>query len=1770
MRNFYHLTRIFLVCILALASSQLFAQEPEPAINWQWTRKTDLHLPKGIQVYETSSTLPDGSPNHAVYTVLDRTANPNLGLKTVYGGGLKTPLERYQESQSGLEKAFVAVNGGFFGGTSSVSLVVNDSERLSVGLGGVTRPDAAGNNVTAYPIRAAFGIEQDGSPAVTWTYDVADGTGGKVTYAFPEPGDNNEYEYVFGPQPTMDNLPAEAAIWTPEMAIGAGPMLITDGAINVTDAEEFFGEASGVGVDVRHPRTAIGYTADGKVILLVVDGRQAGFATGVTMPELAAVMESLGAMGAINLDGGGSSSMVADGKAITSPSDAVGMRAVASVVMICTEPQIYDTENTAVFSTSAGWSSTAQAGWYGTSNSLIAPTVDPSLSPDKTATYTLPAEFQAAEYVLEGAWASSGFPWRSNATPYAVVRAGMEDEVYYADQSKSPDRFNQLGTVHLGPGDKVIIGNNAPGNYVTVDAIRLTKVGESVPVVAVAEGNGGSFLNDSEVALTINFTSPNTGVTASQLRVFNSINGKAEEEILVDDLSGREATYNFAHTLVTLGENRFRFEAEDNLGRKVSATFIAVSRSFDIALENGETGKHQTQHMLSVPVRMDASNLSGINLSKLEVFEIKGIDTVNVLSETLTQAVEEYTFNQQVKAPAKSKLKYLFRATASNGDMAEIMYQAEVIPARGSTRLAVISDMNGSYGATDYEWQVDSIMQRIPRIWNPDMVVCGGDMVAGQSASLTQEEVKAMWAGFDQDVFSPLRDATIPFAFTLGNHDGTVGFQMEQDEAAAYWNTPGNHPGWEPINEERYPFFSTFRIPGNSDLFFLSWDASKASFTAEELAWVETQLQSSEAQNAKMRFVIGHIPLYAVAAERNGTGNTLVNPEEIRALLEQYDVHTYISGHHHAYYPAKRGNIDLLNAGAIGSGPRQLLNSTLAPTNTVTLMDIFHAADSENVYGVDTVIYTTFETQYQLAEDMPLLEEKTLPEALISYNGYVVRRDIPMHGDASAQLSALNISRNVISKGNGEVDIHLHNGTLEISGSFNNLLGKLSEADDAVALYFGLHGDESGEALTNFTVTTADQKNGTFTAVIQENVADLVEQMNMGMLYVMLKTDQYPNGEIRGQIYPLRNTAPEMATITSHQTEEVYPVRDVEAIFNVEWSAATDAEHNNVTYFYQLAKDADFQEIVWEGSAGKKTAYSLKTEKNFYTLLTDMGATEGVAVTFYHRVIVTDGKHIEKGASHVLKVALSNEPIDGFVNTLAPDYQYKQQTGITSAANGHGVAVDGNGRIWSVSYSAGIMVHNPDGTIHKFDGATYSDDYISSVMLPNGSSLSAVYNRGLGTDIDGNILVSMNNSNLVKVDANTGTVLRHYNLGTSLTNPSMDATGRIFLASVVGNSQFLLKESGADTYEVIKQFEVAERPSVVRAAAITKDGSRIILPPHSGQKANVYRAIDTDKLIFDQAEEIAFENSGASSNSVASVMGSRVFVLVNKAKIGAQLIFRDYQKQLGWTLELPDVATSDIRGIALDQAEGKFYLVSSADGSVSEWAVPASISFGKLNFKYNGKQAMPEVMTEPASLSPVITFNGNEELPVNAGQYTVVAQTFEAGYEMNAEAVMTIEKASLTVHVPDLTLSEGEAMPQNLIVIYEGFVNGEDESSLQGALLFSTVGDSMVTASGLESRNYEINYLPGELTIEAVTGIDDLVNGQPVLMYPNPVTDQVKVKANTKGILKISVFSATGRLEYQVMAENDKPFSLEHLSQGLYYMKIKVDESTIVRKLIKL
>ena len=111
--------------------------------------------------------------------------------------------------------------------------------------------------------------------------------------------------------------------------VGGFPMLLRNGVAVVdrtTDMIPGFSEK-------RHPRTVVARRSDGTVMLVAVDGRRQD-SVGMSLEELTDFMKALGASDALNLDGGGSTTLVVDGRVVNRPSDKEGERAVSNVLLL--------------------------------------------------------------------------------------------------------------------------------------------------------------------------------------------------------------------------------------------------------------------------------------------------------------------------------------------------------------------------------------------------------------------------------------------------------------------------------------------------------------------------------------------------------------------------------------------------------------------------------------------------------------------------------------------------------------------------------------------------------------------------------------------------------------------------------------------------------------------------------------------------------------------------------------------------------------------------------------------------------------------------------------------------------------------------------------------------------------------------------------------------------------------------------------------------------------------------------------------------------------------------------------------------------------------------------------------------------------------------------------------------------------------------------------------------------------------------------------------
>ncbi|MES3021236.1 MAG: phosphodiester glycosidase family protein [Pseudomonadota bacterium] len=277
---------------------------------WQKADDINAGLPEGIEVFRST-----GNGLRAVYARFDGRKNAALAWRVALAGEhALTPLAF---SQGMARRPYIVVNGGYFDKTSSMSLVVSEGVVRARGISRISR-----KGQQFYPARAAFGQFASGSAEARWVNAAGQQP---YLYAFDEaPGEA-------GAAPTA--APSGGVRWNPETAIGGGPMLVSRGVKQVTAKQEMFDAESGVGVAQAAPRTAVAKLKGGAMLFIVVDGRSS-HSRGVTLDELADMLVSLGALEAVNLDGGGSSAMVVNGVVVNRPSDAAGMRKVRSVLMV--------------------------------------------------------------------------------------------------------------------------------------------------------------------------------------------------------------------------------------------------------------------------------------------------------------------------------------------------------------------------------------------------------------------------------------------------------------------------------------------------------------------------------------------------------------------------------------------------------------------------------------------------------------------------------------------------------------------------------------------------------------------------------------------------------------------------------------------------------------------------------------------------------------------------------------------------------------------------------------------------------------------------------------------------------------------------------------------------------------------------------------------------------------------------------------------------------------------------------------------------------------------------------------------------------------------------------------------------------------------------------------------------------------------------------------------------------------------------------------------
>jgi exopolysaccharide biosynthesis protein len=308
-----------LVCILPVAC---IAQ-----LKWQRVDSLFQPLPADVHVYHTNDAL-DGKPNIAYYVEAPlKSKRLNFTTDTTMNRRL-TPQGFYAKNNNPL----LVVNGTFFSFETNrnLNIVIKDGKTVSKNIN--TEKQKTGDTTKTVAVyKSAIGINKKGKADVAW---IKSDTVKNETFATQFPVQTGAGNY-FRIAPTGERIsgPVQHFLaWKMQTAIGGGPALLQKGKISISNNEErmFAGKA----IEDKHPRTAMGYTKDGKLIILVVQGRFPGKAEGATLIQEAKMLQQIGCWEALNLDGGGSSCMLVNGKETITPSDKEGERAVPAVFII--------------------------------------------------------------------------------------------------------------------------------------------------------------------------------------------------------------------------------------------------------------------------------------------------------------------------------------------------------------------------------------------------------------------------------------------------------------------------------------------------------------------------------------------------------------------------------------------------------------------------------------------------------------------------------------------------------------------------------------------------------------------------------------------------------------------------------------------------------------------------------------------------------------------------------------------------------------------------------------------------------------------------------------------------------------------------------------------------------------------------------------------------------------------------------------------------------------------------------------------------------------------------------------------------------------------------------------------------------------------------------------------------------------------------------------------------------------------------------------------
>ncbi len=330
--------RIYFIKIINYLILIIFSFNASAQLNWRNVDSLYRPLPSSVHVYFTDSPIDTGL-FRAFYVIADLKDKTLEFTADTSKNRRLTPSKFYEKN----DKPLLVVNSTFFSFETNrnLNVVIKNGRLVSYNIHDI--PGKGKDTLTfRHPFGSAIGISKSRDADIAWLF-----TDSLHRYAYAsqrpvklmtDPYPISAHREVWKMKQTFKlhtqkkrDFKRIFAKWKIETAVGGGPVLLQKGEIMISNDPEL--KFAGKAINDKHPRTAMGYTPDGKLVILVIEGRNKN-AGGATLTQEAQIFKDLGCWEALNLDGGGSSCLLVNGMGTIKVSDAAGQRPVPAVFII--------------------------------------------------------------------------------------------------------------------------------------------------------------------------------------------------------------------------------------------------------------------------------------------------------------------------------------------------------------------------------------------------------------------------------------------------------------------------------------------------------------------------------------------------------------------------------------------------------------------------------------------------------------------------------------------------------------------------------------------------------------------------------------------------------------------------------------------------------------------------------------------------------------------------------------------------------------------------------------------------------------------------------------------------------------------------------------------------------------------------------------------------------------------------------------------------------------------------------------------------------------------------------------------------------------------------------------------------------------------------------------------------------------------------------------------------------------------------------------------